>query len=142
MQLCNQVISLAGALLGFTNNFPVATDKKRRSAGELTSQFSLATSCHSMQVYYQIQESGEAVETSDNLNARDCGLEMVNNKLLPTRTDLSLAPAALLLLFGCNCKTGCESKKCTCQSNDLIEQMHVVTVKDRTVVLLPNLRKN
>jgi len=34
-----------------------------------------------MQVYYQIQESGEAVETSDNLNALDCGLEMVNNKI-------------------------------------------------------------
>ena len=71
---------------------------------------------HSMRVYYQMQEwRGK----NDDLNPLEWGWQMVNQKLLPVKTDLPPAPADLLCMFRCNCRTGCASKKCTCRRNGL-----------------------
>ena len=39
---------------------------------------------------------------------------VTNRLLMPVKTDMPPAPKDLLRIFRCNCKTGCESRRCTC----------------------------
>ena len=71
---------------------------------------------HSLRVYYQVQEwRGK----SGHLIPEEWGWEIVEGKLIPKKTDRPPAPEKLLRLFRCNCKTDCDTRKCTCKRNGL-----------------------
>ena len=75
-----------------------------------------AAKFHSLRVYYQVQEwRGK----SELMKADDWGWKEVKGQLLPVKTDLPPAPEELLRLFRCNCKTDCDTKKCTCKKHYL-----------------------
>ena len=38
---------------------------------------------------------------------------------MPVKTDMPPAPKDLMHIFRCNCKTGCESRRCTCKKHGL-----------------------
>ncbi len=72
--------------------------------------------CH--RVYYQVEEyewRGEA----GHLDPEEWGWEITNRLLMPVKTDMPPAPKDLLRIFRCNCKTGCESRGCTCKKHGL-----------------------
>ena len=71
---------------------------------------------HSLRVYYQVQQwKGE----TGHLNPKQWGWEIINDQLMPMKTDMLPAPKDLLHIFRCNCKTGCSSKRCTCRNHGL-----------------------
>lgn len=76
---------------------------------------SAAAKFYSLRVYLQVQEW---IGNSD-LAAEDWGWKNVNNQLLPITTDLPPAPAELLKIIRCNCKTDCDSKRCSCRKHGL-----------------------
>ncbi len=58
---------------------------------------------HSLRVYYQVQEwRGE----TGRLDPEKWGWEITNHQLMPVKTDMPPAPADLLRIFRCNCRTG------------------------------------
>lgn len=71
---------------------------------------------HSLRVYYQVQEWRGKIE---HLKPEEWGWELLKERLMPTKTDKPPAPEKLLRLFRCNCKTDCDSKRCTCKCNGL-----------------------
>ena len=68
---------------------------------------------HCLRVYYQVQE------WSWTFRPRGMGLGNTNRLLMPVKTDMPPAPKDLLRIFRCNCKTGCESRRCTCKKHGL-----------------------
>ena len=75
-----------------------------------------AASLHSLRAYFQCQEwiHGE----KSVLNACDWGYYLSNeNKYIPIKTTLPPAPEKLLKVIHCNCKTNCDSKRCTCRKH-------------------------
>lgn len=71
---------------------------------------------HSLRVYYQVQEwRGE----TGHLDPEKWGWEITNQQLMPVQTDMPPAPKDLLRIFRCNCKTGCDSRRCTCKKHGL-----------------------
>ena len=77
---------------------------------------SAAAAYHSMRVYYQVQTW---TRTSNDLVALDWGWSYDDNKLVPIKTHLAPAPESLLKIIRCSCKTGCDTKRCTCRKNGL-----------------------
>ena len=71
---------------------------------------------HNLRVYYQIRDWRGMAATLDPL---EWGWEMVGQMLLPVKCDMPPAPDNLLHSFCCQCKTGCDSKKCTCRKHEL-----------------------
>ena len=70
---------------------------------------SSAAAYHSLRVYLQVQEwMGR-----QDLQPEDWGWQQRGGKLLPILMDKEAAPANLLEVVRCNCKTGCGSKQCT-----------------------------
>ena len=57
--------------------------------------------------------SGEDMRLTWTLNSGD------GRTALPIKTDMPPAPMELLRLFRCNCKTGCDTSRCTCRNHGL-----------------------
>ena len=55
----------------------------------------------------------------DDLNPEKWGWKIKDNKLQPITTDLPPAPAKLLKVICCNCKTDCDTKRCSCRKHGL-----------------------
>ena len=77
---------------------------------------SAAAKFHSPRVYYQVQEwRGLA----SDMDPEQWGWKNSSGQLLPIKTDMPPAPMELLRLFRCNCKTGCDTSRCTCRNHGL-----------------------
>ena len=77
---------------------------------------SAAAKFHSLRVYYQVQEwRGHA----SDMDPEQWGWKNSSGQLLPIKTDMPPAPMELLRLFRCNCKTGCDTSRCTCRNHGL-----------------------
>ena len=75
-----------------------------------------ATRYHSTRVYYQIQEwKGKA----GHLNSLEWGWVEEAGNLVPVKTDLPPAPSKLLEVVSCNCKSGCNTARCTCRKHGI-----------------------
>ena len=70
---------------------------------------------HSLRVYLQVQQWAG----NNKLEAREWGWKMRDNLILPKTTELPPAPPALLAMIRCGCKTGCETKACSCRKKGL-----------------------
>ena len=77
---------------------------------------SAAAKYHSMRVCYQVQEW---MNKDKKLVPKDWGWSIVQNKLLPIKTDLPAAPDSLLKMIKCTCKQNCDTKRCTCRKHGL-----------------------
>ena len=76
---------------------------------------SAAAKSHSARVYYQVQEwMGHRA-----LDPVQWGWTLVEGCLDPTTMDLPAAPETLLRIVRCNCKTDCNSRRCTCRKMGL-----------------------
>lgn len=76
---------------------------------------SAAAKYHSLCVYLQVQDW---VGNGD-LDPHDWGWKTVGNRFVPCTTDLSPAPSQLLSVIRCNCKSDCDSKRCSCRKHGL-----------------------
>ena len=77
---------------------------------------SASSQYHSLRVYFQIQEwKGN----SGALEPVNYGWKKINDLLLPVMTDLDPAPKELLKCVFCNCKVGCNTRRCTCHAHGL-----------------------
>ena len=90
----------------------VATGTLSLQPENLPSTFS-AASFHSLRVYYQVQR-WKGVE----LPPQDWGWRLADSKLLPVLTDRLPAHQSLLEFIRCNCKTDCNTQRCSCKSTD------------------------
>ena len=72
---------------------------------------SAAAQYHSARVYFQVQEWMD----NCHLNPEDWGWCNVRGTLQPKMTDLPPAPESLLKVIRCNCKTDCNTRRCTCK---------------------------
>ncbi|XP_070180366.1 uncharacterized protein [Littorina saxatilis] len=75
---------------------------------------SAAAKYHSLRVYHQAQEW-----FGSTLDPLAWGWKMVGSLLAPITTDLPAAPAKLLSIIRCNCKSGCDTKQCSCRKHGL-----------------------
>lgn len=71
---------------------------------------------HSLRVYYQVQEWREGAL---HLDSEKWGWQITNQQLIPVKMDMPPAPKDLLCVFRCNCKTGCDTRRCTCKKHGL-----------------------
>ena len=72
---------------------------------------SAAAKNHSARVYYQVQEWMD----HRTLDPQQWGWTLEEGQLDPTTTDLPAALESLLKIVRCNCKTDCNSRRCTCR---------------------------
>ncbi|WAR17805.1 hypothetical protein MAR_032399 [Mya arenaria] len=77
---------------------------------------SAAVKFHSLRVYYQVQCW---TTDADDMLPTDWGWHVRNQMLYPIKTDISSAPESLLKIIKCNCKSNCDSKRCTCRKHGL-----------------------
>ncbi|VDI77900.1 Hypothetical predicted protein [Mytilus galloprovincialis] len=70
---------------------------------------------HSLRTYFQVQTwiGGEEIDPCD------FGWLIVNGKLMPIKTKRQPAPQRLLSIIRCNCKTNCDTRRCTCRKHGL-----------------------
>ena len=73
-----------------------------------------STEQHSLRVYHQIMSW-----TGNGLSPDQYGLELKYNKLRPTISNNTPAPQDMLRAIFCNCKTSCDTKRCTCRRFNL-----------------------
>ena len=60
------------------------------------------------------------MEGSDwTLKPKTMGRDIINDKLIPMKIDIPLAPKDLLHILRCDCKTRCSLKRCTCRKHGL-----------------------
>ncbi|KAK6178791.1 hypothetical protein SNE40_011298 [Patella caerulea] len=71
---------------------------------------------HSLCVYLQVQTW---MSNTCALSPDQWGWKSVQGKLVPVLTDLPPAPQELLDIVRCNCKSGCNTARCTCLKNGL-----------------------
>lgn len=77
---------------------------------------SAAARFHSMRVYLQVQEwMGLKVA----MDPTDYGWKLEHGILVPVTTDLPAAPADVLKVIRCTCKSGCDTKRCSCRKHGL-----------------------
>ncbi len=69
---------------------------------------------HSMRVYHQVQSW-----LGNEMDPLKWGWVVENNTMLPVMTLKEAAPAKILNLIRCGCKSGCNSKRCSCRKNGL-----------------------
>lgn len=55
----------------------------------------------------------------DNLNPCEWGWKVANGNLVPVMCTMDAASSKLLNIIRCNCKTNCDTKRCTCRKNGL-----------------------
>ena len=73
---------------------------------------SAAAMYHSHRVYYHVMYwKGKG----DSMKPEEWGWHIVDGKCLPMQTDKPAAPAELLDIIYCSCKTLCNTKRCTCR---------------------------
>ena len=71
---------------------------------------------HSLRVYYHVMYwKGKG----DSMKPEEWGWHIVDGKCLPMQTDKPAAPAELLDIISCSCKTLCNTKRCTCRQHGL-----------------------
>lgn len=75
---------------------------------------SAAAKYHSLRVYLQVQEWAGTV-----LEPQDWGWKTAGDNLVPCTTDLPPAPSKLLSVIRCNCKSDCDTKRCSCRKHGL-----------------------
>jgi len=75
-----------------------------------------ASKYHSMRTYLQVQQW---THSDCNLNPEEWGWCVNDNRLEPRTTDLPPAPDALLQVIRCNCRTDCDSRRCSCKKHGL-----------------------
>jgi len=75
-----------------------------------------AAKLHCMRVYHQTQVW---IGKGDNLDPKDWGWHVEDNKLLPIRAILPPAPEKLLRIIKCSCKQNCDSKRCSCRKHGI-----------------------
>ena len=94
-------------------------EKVARSSKHVESQIlpptAAASKFHSLRVYYQIQEW----KGCSDLDPEEYGWKVSDDLLLPVMTDKEPAPKEILEIIHCNCKTGCNTKRCTCRLHGL-----------------------
>ena len=73
---------------------------------------SSSTKFHSLRTYFQ---SMTWLGKEDELDVVEWGWKNVNNKLIPSMTEIKVAPDHLLKLVHCNCTTGCRTTRCSCR---------------------------
>lgn len=71
-----------------------------------------ATKYHSLRVYFQIMTW---LGMADDMNAVNWGWKLVGGRFLPITMDSEPAPKNLLQIVHCECKTGCNTMRCTCR---------------------------
>ena len=71
---------------------------------------------HSMRVYYQVQCW---ISEDNTLLPTQWGWQVTRNMLHPMKTDMPPAPMRLLKIIKCNCKSNCDSKRCSCRKHGL-----------------------
>jgi len=77
---------------------------------------SAAAKYHSLRVFFQVNEwKGNSL----GLHATDWGWKEKDGQLLPISTDEDPAPTYLIEMIRCNCKTGCNTSRCTCRKQGL-----------------------
>lgn len=75
---------------------------------------SAAAKYHSFRVYLQVQDWAGNV-----LEPLEWGWKAVGDFLMPCTTDLPPAPSKLLSVIKCNCKSDCDTKRCSCRKHGL-----------------------
>jgi DNA polymerase IIIc chi subunit len=76
---------------------------------------STAAKFHSMRAYLQVQDWIKESELDPTL----WGWKSETGQFVPVRTDMSPAPAELLAIIRCKCKTNCDNKQCSCRKHRL-----------------------
>ena len=77
---------------------------------------SAAAKYHCLRVYFQILEWKGC---ANKVSPLDWGWKRSDGKLMPVLTDLPPAPDELLKMIRCNCRTDCNSMRCTCRKHNL-----------------------
>ncbi|XP_073253317.1 uncharacterized protein [Porites lutea] len=75
---------------------------------------SSAASFHSLRVYFQVQEWKQ-----NQLRPQDWGWRLSDGRLLPILTDRPPAHQSLLEMIRCNCRTDCNTQRCSCKKHGL-----------------------
>ena len=75
---------------------------------------SSAASFHSLRVYLQVQEWKQ-----NQLRPQDWGWRLSDGRLLPILTDRPPAHQSLLEMIRCNCRTDCNTQRCSCKKHGL-----------------------
>ena len=82
---------------------------------------SAAAQFHSLRTYHQVQEWISATEVASfQMDPTDWGWEITGNVMYPVLTDIAAAPEGLLHVIRCNCKTDCQSSRCSCRRHGLV----------------------
>ena len=76
---------------------------------------SAAARYHCLRVYYQTK----LWMSHTTLNPLNFGWVLLDVVMVPEKTALPPAPEKLIQIIRCNCKTNCDSKKCTCRKHGL-----------------------
>ena len=69
---------------------------------------------HSFRTYLQVQ-----TWVGSELNPLEWGWRKENDLLTPVKCNMLAAPERLLNVIRCNCKTGCDTKRCSCRKHGL-----------------------
>ena len=78
-------------------------------------QTSDAATFHSQRTQLQMQ----SWMNKEKLNPSEWGWKLHNERLVPIKCSKSAAPSKLLNVIRCNCKTNCDTRRCTCRKNGL-----------------------
>ena len=81
---------------------------------------SAANKFHSLHVFQQIQEwkGGD-----HHVNPQEWGWKTSEGKFIPIMTDLQPAPQKLLEIIQCNCRSGCNTMRCSCRKHGMVCSM-------------------
>lgn len=77
---------------------------------------SAASKFHSLRVWYQIQVWKDKGREH---NPEEWGWLIENGQLMPVKTDRPPAPEKLLLVSKCNCRSGCNTQRCSCKKHNI-----------------------
>ena len=72
---------------------------------------------HILRVYLQVVQWKSLMDVQ--INPEEWGWEVKDGMYVPIGTDLPPAPAEILNVISCKCKTGCTSRLCTCRKHGL-----------------------
>ena len=87
----------------------LVTTRKKAIHPNMLPPTSVATKCHSLRVFHQVQQW-----QGNTLPAEDWGWELSEGRLKPVNSDFCPAPQSLLDIVRCTCKTGCGTLRCEC----------------------------
>ena len=76
-----------------------------------------ASKYHSMRTFIQVQQW---IHSDCDLDPNDWGWRVRDDRFEPCMADLPPAPDALLQIIRCNCRTDCDSRRCSCKKHGLV----------------------